>query len=58
MKTKAKRWVELSDRLEYIENKLEALYEEMADIEDALYDLDNEGGDALQREVHRIMDAR
>ena len=36
MKTKAKRWVELADRLEDIENELEA----------------------LQREVHRIMEAR
>ena len=58
MKTKAKRWVELADRLEDIENELEALHEEIAEIEDALYDLDNEGGDALQCEVSRIMAAR
>ena len=58
MKTKAKRWVELADRLEEINEELDALYEEMVEIEDALYDLDNEGGDALQREVYRIMEAR
>ena len=57
MKTKAKRWVELANRREDIENELEALHEEMAEIEDALYDLDNEGGDVMRREAHRIMEA-
>lgn len=56
MKTKAKRWVELADRLEDIDKELESLQAEKARIEDELYDLDNEGGDAMQREAHRIME--
>ena len=58
MKTKAKRWAELADRLEEINEELERLEAEKLQVEDALYDLDNEGGDALQREIHRIMEAR
>ena len=57
MKTKAKRWVELADRLEEINEELERLEAERLYVEDELYDLDNEGGDVMRREAHRIMEA-
>ena len=57
MKLQAKRWAELANRLKEINEELERLEAERLYVEDELYDLDNEGGDALQREVHRIMEA-
>ena len=57
MKTKAKRWVELANRLKEINEELERLEAERLQIEDDLYDLDNEGGDVMRREAHRIMEA-
>ena len=57
MKLQAKRWVELADRLEEINEELERLEAERLYVEDELYDLDNEGGDTLRREAHRIMEA-
>ena len=58
MKLQAKRWAELANRLKEINEELERLEAERLYVEDELYDLDNEGGDALQREVYRIMEAR
>ena len=57
MKTKAKRWVELANRLKEINEELERLEAERLYVEDELYDLDNEGGDVMRREAHRIMEA-
>ena len=57
MSLKAKRWVELADRLEEINEELERLEAENLQVEDELYDLDNEGGDVMRREAHRIMEA-
>ena len=57
MKTKAKRWVELADRLKEINEELERLEAEKLQVEDELYDLDNEGGDVMRREAHRTMEA-
>ena len=57
MKTKAKRWVELANRLEEINEELERLEAEKLQVEDELYDLDNEDDGAVRREAHRIMEA-
>ena len=57
MKTKAKRWVELADRLEEINEELERLEAEKLQVEDELYDLDNEDDGAVRREAARIMEA-
>ena len=57
MKLQAKRWAELANRLKEINEELERLEAEKLQVEDALYDLDNEGGDTLRREAHRIMEA-
>ena len=58
MSFEAKRWAELADRLEEINEELERLEAERLYVEDELYDLDNEGGDVMRREAHRIMEAR
>ena len=58
MKTKAKRWVELADRLEEINEELERLEDERLLIEDYLYDLYNEDDGTARREAARIMEAR
>ena len=58
MKLQAKRWAELANRLKEINEELERLEAERLYVEDELYDLNNEGGDAMRREAHRIMEAR
>ena len=58
MKTKAKRWVELTDRLEEINEELERLEAERLYVEDELYDLDNDDDGTARREAARIMEAR
>ena len=58
MKLQAKRWAELANRLKEINEELERLEAEKLQVEDELYDLDNEGGDVMRREAHRIMEAR
>ena len=57
MKLQAKRWAELADRLKEINEELERLEAEKLQVEDELYDLDNEGDDVMRREAHRIMEA-
>ena len=57
MKLQAKRWAELADRLEEINKKIKQLEAEKLQVEDELYDLDNEGGDVMRREANRIMEA-
>ena len=57
MKIQAKRAVAIADRLEEIEEELEGLQAEKVRLEDELYDLNNDGGDAMRREAHRIMEA-
>ena len=57
MKIQAKRAVAIADRLEEIEEELEGLQAEKVRLEDELYDLDNDGGDVMRREAHRIMEA-
>ena len=57
MKLQAKRWAELADRIEEINEELERLEAEKLHVEDELYDLDNEGGDVMRREAHRIMES-
>ena len=42
MRLQAKRWAELADRLEEINEELERLEAEKLQVEDELYDLDNE----------------
>ena len=58
MKLQAKRWAELADRLEEINEELERLEAERLYVEDELYDLYNEGGDVMRSEAYRIMEAR
>ena len=57
MKIQAKRAVAIAARLEEIEEELEGLQAEKVRLEDELYDLDNDGGDVMRREAHRIMEA-
>ena len=57
MKTKAKRWVELANRLKEINEELERLEAEKLQVEDELYDLDNEDDGTVRREAARIMEA-
>jgi septation ring formation regulator EzrA len=57
MKLQAKRWAELADRLEEINEELERLEAEKLQVEDELYDLDNEDDGTVRREAARIMEA-
>ena len=57
MSLKAKRWAELADRLEKINEELIRLGAEKLQVEDELYDLDNEDDGTVRREAHRIMEA-
>ena len=57
MSLKAKRWVELADRLEEINEELERLEAEKLQVEDELYDLDNEDDGTVRRAAARIMEA-
>ena len=57
MKLQAKRWAELADRLEEINEELERLEAEKLKVEDELYDLDNEDDGTVRREAARIMEA-
>ena len=53
----AKRWAELAGRLEEINEELERLEAEKLQVEDELYDLDNEDDGTARREAARIMEA-
>ena len=53
----AKRWAELADRIEEINEELERLEAEKLQVEDELYDLDNEDDGTVRREAARIMEA-
>ena len=57
MSLKAKRWAELADRLEEINEELERLEAEKLQVEDELYALDNEDDGTVRREAARIMEA-
>ena len=57
MSLEAKRWAELADRLEEINGELERLEAEKLQVEDELYDLDNEDDGTVRREAARIMEA-
>lgn len=57
MKLQAKRWAELADRLEEINEELIRLEAEKLQVEDELYDLDNEDDGTVRREAARIMEA-
>ena len=57
MRLQAKRWAELADRLEEINEELERLEAEKLQVEDELYDLDNEDDGTMRREAARIMEA-
>ena len=57
MKLQAKRWAELADRLEEINEELERLEAEKLQVEEELYDLDNEDDGTVRREAARIMEA-
>lgn len=57
MSLQAKRWAELADRLEEINEELERLEAENLQVEDELYDLDNEDDGTVRREAARIMEA-
>ena len=57
MKLQAKRWAELAGRLEEINEELERLEAEKLQVEDELYDLDNEDDGTVRREAARIMEA-
>ena len=57
MSLEAKRWAELADRLEEINEELERLEAEKLQVEDELYDLDNEDDGTVRREAARIMEA-
>ena len=56
MSLQAKRWAELADRLEEINEELERLEAEKLQVEDELYDLDNEDDGTVRREAARIME--
>ena len=57
MSLQAKRWAELAGRLEEINEELERLEAEKLQVEDELYDLDNEDDGTVRREAARIMEA-
>jgi septation ring formation regulator EzrA len=57
MKLQAKRWAELADRLEEINEELIRLEAEKLQVKDELYDLDNEDDGTVRREAARIMEA-
>lgn len=57
MKLQAKRWAELADRLEEINEELIRLEAEKLQVEDELYDLDNEDDGTVRREAASIMEA-
>ena len=57
MSLQAKRWAELADRLEEINEELDRLEAEKLQVEDELYDLDNEDDGTVRREAARIMEA-
>ena len=57
MRLEAKRWAELADRLEEINEELERLEAEKLQVEDELYDLGNEDDGTVRREAARIMEA-
>ena len=57
MKLQAKRWAELADRLEEINEELERLEAENLQVEDELYDLDNEDDGTARRDAAHIMEA-
>ena len=57
MSLQAKRWAELADRLEEINEELIRLEAEKLQVEDELYDLDNEDDGTVRREAARIMEA-
>ena len=57
MRLEAKRWAELAGRLEEINEELERLEAEKLQVEDELYDLDNEDDGTVRREAARIMEA-
>lgn len=57
MRLEAKRWAELADRLKEINEELERLEAEKLQVEDELYDLDNEDDGTVRREAARIMEA-
>ena len=57
MRLQAKRWAELADRLEEVNEELERLEAEKLQVEDELYDLDNENDGTVRREAARIMEA-
>jgi septation ring formation regulator EzrA len=57
MSLQAKRWAELADRIEEINEELERLEAEKLQVEDELYDLDNEDDGTVRREAARIMEA-
>ena len=57
MSLQAKRWAELAGRLEEINEELERLEAEKLQVEDELYDLDNEDDGTVRREAVRIMEA-
>ena len=57
MSLQAKRWAELADRLEEINEELERLEAEKLKVEDELYDLANEDDGTVRREAARIMEA-
>jgi septation ring formation regulator EzrA len=57
MSLQAKRWAELADRLEEINEELIRLEAEKLQVKDELYDLDNEDDGTVRREAARIMEA-
>ena len=57
MSLQAKRWAELADRIEEINEELERLEAEKLQVEDELYDLDYEDDGTVRREAARIMEA-
>ena len=57
MRLQAKRWAELADRLEEVNEELERLEAEKLQVEDELYDLDNEDDGTVRREAASIMEA-
>ncbi len=57
MSLQAKRWAELADRIEEINEELERLEAEKLQVEEELYDLDNEDDGTVRMEAARIMEA-